>query len=376
MGLLQNRAILNAEPVDYTGATSESWPSQLGWQMNKFVGFADVDKKSGVPEGYAPPYSFQLPIKDGGMSSFAGITGSGTVSYAYGNLARAFPTVTLSGAGYISATSPLTLIVRLYASALTGSGTISNTSTLGAVAMLQALATIVGGGNITTAQLTLLDQYSASLSGSGDIIAEMKSILSIAASITGSGQIDDSNLSMLVQLVSNVSGSGTVSSANMKSILTLTSTLVGSGTIVTSPLKLIAWCTAAVTGQGNLAATMKGFLSMASTITSAGEIVTAESCAAAVWSALAAANNRPDSMGEQLNNVGAGANPWTAPIEGTYTAEDIMKILLAVLAGKTTITDLGGGNATVTFRDINDTANRVIANMAGSERTGITTDTN
>lgn len=376
MGLLQNISILNAEPVDYTGATSEFWPSQLGWQMNKFMGWSSLDKKSGVPEGYSSPYSFQLPISEGGMSSFAGVIGSGTVSYAYGNLARSFPTVTLSGAGYISAASPLTLIVRIYASALTGSGEISNTSTLGAVAMLSALSTIVGNGTISTAQLTMLDMYSASLSGAGDITAAMKSILSLAASITGSGQIDDSSLSLLVQLVSNITGSGTVSDATMKSILSLTSALVGSGTIVTSPMKLIAWCTAAVTGQGNLAATMKGFLSMSSTITSAGEIVTAESCAAAVWSAIASANNIPDSMGEQLNNVGAGANPWTAPIEGTYTAEDIMKILLAVLAGKTTITDLGGGNATVTFRDINDTANRVIANMTGSERTTITTDTN
>jgi hypothetical protein len=49
-----------------------------------------------------------------------------------------------------------------------------------------------------------------------------------------------------------------------------------------------------------------------------------------------------------------------------------MQILVAVAAGKTIITDLGGGNATVEFRNLQDTLSRVTADMVGSERDNVT----
>lgn len=61
-------------------------------------------------------------------------------------------------------------------------------------------------------------------------------------------------------------------------------------------------------------------------------------------------------------------------IDGSYTMKDILKVLVAVAAGKTNITDLGSGNATVEFRDLSDTKNTVVADMTGSERTDITLD--
>lgn len=64
-----------------------------------------------------------------------------------------------------------------------------------------------------------------------------------------------------------------------------------------------------------------------------------------------------------------------AKIDGVYTLKDIMRLMSAVLLGKTIITDLGGGNAVVKFRDINDTKDRVSAQMSSSERVVVTTDT-
>ena len=61
-------------------------------------------------------------------------------------------------------------------------------------------------------------------------------------------------------------------------------------------------------------------------------------------------------------------------IDGAFTMKDVLKILVAVAAGKTNIVDLGGGNATVEFRDLSDTKNTVIADMTNSERTDITLD--
>jgi hypothetical protein len=58
-------------------------------------------------------------------------------------------------------------------------------------------------------------------------------------------------------------------------------------------------------------------------------------------------------------------------IEGTLTLRQSLRIIYAVLFGKST----GGGTASVTFRDIGDTKARVTATVdANGNRTGITTD--
>lgn len=63
---------------------------------------------------------------------------------------------------------------------------------------------------------------------------------------------------------------------------------------------------------------------------------------------------------------------WATAVEGSYTALQLQRLISAILAGKTTITDTGGGTATVVFRDVNDSVDRVEADMDGSERIDIT----
>ena len=72
---------------------------------------------------------------------------------------------------------------------------------------------------------------------------------------------------------------------------------------------------------------------------------------------------------------GGGGDTWETIIESGYTAGEILKVLAAFAAGKTSITSLGGGDATVIFRDLGDTTDRIEAGMTGSERTTITLDT-
>lgn len=60
-------------------------------------------------------------------------------------------------------------------------------------------------------------------------------------------------------------------------------------------------------------------------------------------------------------------------VDGAYTLTDVLKILSAVAAGKSDI-DTSGASPVVTFRDLNDTLNRVQAVMTGSERTTVTKD--
>jgi hypothetical protein len=59
----------------------------------------------------------------------------------------------------------------------------------------------------------------------------------------------------------------------------------------------------------------------------------------------------------------------TAPVEGSLTLRDVLRVLLAVAAGKTTTT---GSN--VAFRDQADTKARVAASMTASQRTTVTID--
>lgn len=99
--------------------------------------------------------------------------------------------------------------------------------------------------------------------------------------------------------------------------------------------------------------------------------LTPESISTAVWSATSSLNNLNGSMGEKLNDAGGASNPWTEVIESGLTAAEILKIILSVQAGKTTIDE-----TTVKFKSVDGVTDRVIAEMTGSERINIILDGN
>lgn len=105
-----------------------------------------------------------------------------------------------------------------------------------------------------------------------------------------------------------------------------------------------------------------------------GNELSADKLAEAVWNKVAGDVNEPGTMGEKLNDAGSATNPWTEVIESGYTASQILRLLARVAAAKTDIVDLGGGAATVTFRDLADTKDALVADMAGSSRTGVVLD--
>jgi hypothetical protein len=71
------------------------------------------------------------------------------------------------------------------------------------------------------------------------------------------------------------------------------------------------------------------------------------------------------------NGGGSSSNVWDENIEGAYNAKQIMQLLASVALGKTTIIDNGNNTATVIFRDLEDTQDRVSVEMEGSERTNV-----
>lgn len=150
----------------------------------------------------------------------------------------------------------------------------------------------------------------------------------------------------------------------------------GSATIEITTTALIgaeagiaASATIGLSGTGTILAT--GFMSGLST--SETEF-SATALANAVWQASAASYAGSGTMGEKVNDAGSASNPWTEVIESGLTAAEILKLISSVLYGKTVITDNSDGTATVIFRDLGDTKDRLTVEIDGSERVSITTD--
>jgi hypothetical protein len=80
-------------------------------------------------------------------------------------------------------------------------------------------------------------------------------------------------------------------------------------------------------------------------------------------------NNKVDSM--QIDITAMPASVWGYVVETGHSALQMMRLFASVLLSKVS----GAGTATETFRDINDTKNRVVADVdANGNRTNITRD--
>ena len=60
-----------------------------------------------------------------------------------------------------------------------------------------------------------------------------------------------------------------------------------------------------------------------------------------------------------LNDI-AAADVLSATVEGTYTLAEVLRIMSGALAGKLS----GGGTTTLTFRDLSDTLDRIVATVS------------
>ena len=71
-----------------------------------------------------------------------------------------------------------------------------------------------------------------------------------------------------------------------------------------------------------------------------------------------------------LNNIDAD-DIMDAIVEGTYSLKEVMRIMAGALAGKLS----GGGTTTLTFRDLSDSLDRIVATVDSSgNRSAITID--
>lgn len=84
-----------------------------------------------------------------------------------------------------------------------------------------------------------------------------------------------------------------------------------------------------------------------------------------------------ESQTDDIGVAGAGLTNMPLPtgiVENSMTFVQILRILAAHAAGKTTITPSSSTDAVIVFRDLADTKDRITSDMSGSERTTITLD--
>lgn len=205
-----------------------------------------------------------------------------------------------------------------------------------------------------------------SVTGEGSISdADVWAVRLAEASLTGSGGLTAAG-SLVVQLIAAIAGSGTISDADLKAFLQLAAALSGSGTAAGSTATGLGALLAAITGTGTAAgSTATGIGALSADLVVTGTGLTTANVGAAVWSALAASNNEPLTMGEKLNDAGSASNPWTEVLESGYTAAQILRLIAAATQGNAT----GLESGTPTFKGLDGTTDRIISTYANGTRT-------
>lgn len=202
------------------------------------------------------------------------------------------------------------------------------------------------------------------LTGTGTISATALAVKLAEASLTGSGDLSAIG-GLIVQAVAAITGSGTITAADLKAFLQASAGLTGTGTVA-----------ATATGFGALAALLTGSgTSATSTLTGTGELeaalvvtgtgLTTGNVGAAVWSAIATANNTAGTMGEKLNDAGSASNPWTEVIESGYTAAEILRLIAAAVQGDAAGLESGSPS----FKGLDGTTERIAGTYSSGTRT-------
>lgn len=208
---------------------------------------------------------------------------------------------------------------------------------------------------------------------SSSLVTSLTKGINILSDLSGSGTITDAQLSLIVKLASAILGASTLDSSII-SELELAAELSGSGDI-TASLGIIANVVCGMTGSGSLEAGGRGTASLAADITSSSAL-SPESLAAAVWNSLAAAFNQTGTMGEIMNSIGTGADPWGVDLPASYTGTQAGAILAQIQTLVDELHQLQGAKlgSVMTVDTINGTRSvgSIVLDL-GSPSEGITT---
>jgi len=144
------------------------------------------------------------------------------------------------------------------------------------------------------------------ITASGNLTATLIPEKLLEVDFTGSGDLD-ATASLAIAMLCAMTGSGTLN-ADIVGVLNASVDFTGSGDLE-ADIKGVGQLTIDMLGSGDLEAAIAGYGDMSIDIVVTGTGLTTANVGAAVWNALAALNNNPNTMGELLNNTGGGASP-------------------------------------------------------------------
>lgn len=214
--------------------------------------------------------------------------------------------------------------------------------------------------------------------GTGSISANAWAVKLAEASVTGTGELTAIG-GLVVQLIASITGSGTITAADLKAFLAAVADLSGSGGITTATRTGYGELLASIVGDGTLdSSTATGTGELGASIVAYGDL-TPEGIRDSVWNAILAQYGAAGSAGNALATASSGgvdydllaAAVWERAIEGSFTSEQILRIMAAALTGKVS----GAGTTTEVFRDMADTKDRLTYTVDSSgNRTAVVRD--
>jgi hypothetical protein len=182
------------------------------------------------------------------------------------------------------------------------------------------------------------------LTGVNVVSSNMYQGVGIGTSITGSGDLANSQLNLIVQLACSLLASSGLS-ATITGTIQMASSLAGSGNLVAS-LNLIANVIASINSSGTLVSNLTGTSSLSSTISSVSDL-SPEGLANAVWNSLAASFNTAGTMGNKVNSAASAGDPWSTSLPSSYVdsqAGNIIGQIHMLLKDLHTIRGLNGNS--------------------------------
>jgi len=179
----------------------------------------------------------------------------------------------------------------------------------------------------------------------GDLSSSLLVRRHIVSTIDGEGDIIPVGLSRSMEFTSEVEGVGNVEGEIRRRVYFL-STLEGIGELLADLTAAALTFAVTIEGVGGIEVDLKRALTFISTISN---------------------KYTPEDFGKAM---------LEASIETGFSLEQIIRLLVAVSAGRSSIVPGAPGEATVAFRDVADTKDRVSADMIGGERSAIIRDAN
>lgn len=148
-----------------------------------------------------------------------------------------------------------------------------------------------------------------------------------AADLSGTSSLSVS-ASSIVQIAAALFGTSSVT-AGMVGVVSMAAALAGSGNM-TVGLNMLVRMAAELSGSSGLAANLKGKAGMSADIFVNSGAATTNELVAAIWAAVASANNQPGTMGAKLNAASAAGDPWSAVLPGSYVSGEAGNILAQI----------------------------------------------